>query len=232
MTLIALSIAPSLLATESSATNASIPTESIHERSPYYIGGFGTIGFQYETHVRLNEKAAPLLNIILPQMNFKPSVGFGVMGGYHFAEYFSTELELSFRGGQTNVKTTNWKESGYVSYSSLMANGVFHLPLFWDFSLEAGAGLGLSYEYITQKLQNQSRTTLNYRSYSVTPAIQFLAGLSYAINEHWSLFTGYKLFFVPAHYANKFNYRNGQTSRMFIDDSFTHSIELGARYRF
>jgi len=219
-------------------TQASAEDEAI-DKSNYYISAFGGITARNNVKINMPQFGASLND------STKIGVSAGLAVGYIF-EQFRFEIEGSSRENRVMKSDMDLgdiflfiilpfpfflPEKGAVSYDSLILNCYYDIPLGYDFSLYIGAGAGISQETIKQTIRFQQGSTLSYESTRLVFAGQAMAGLSYAINQSWTIYTGYKFFFVPGHNIKDIHGPSA-TSKAKIKNAFIDNIELGVRYRF
>lgn len=113
---------------------------------------------------------------------------------------------------------------GNQSYRSYMLNGYFDIPTYTAFHPYIGAGIGMA--RVKNRLAFLNTDTITKQK-SNNFAYQLMAGITYALNYHWTLDVGYR-------YVD-----NGDTSwdiaggAAKVDfDSTEHQITAGVRYTF
>lgn len=136
-------------------------------------------------------------------------------------------------GGTTNTPGTDPLHSS-ISSSTVMANGYYDFGRFGNFSPYVGAGVGASYNrmsevyftqntFLTNRIQGDSKLSL---------AWSLMAGVGYQVTDRAVLDFGYR-------YMNYGNAQSGQIDnlgfvnpRVYVNDMSAHEFKVGLRYHF
>lgn len=118
--------------------------------------------------------------------SFKAGWLAGVHGGYRWCNGIRAEGELSYR-------RNNAKHCGNLHIWSLMANGLYEIPLCWCVTPYVGAGIG----YDSAKQSSHHGKKLNGFAW------QLITGLLYPIDDCLEMYVDYKF-----HHGNKKDFYN------------------------
>lgn len=134
--------------------------------------------------------------------------------------------------GYTKMNTKNWT-SGVFEFSSRcdglsgMLNAYYDFSIFQDTNFYVGGGLGIC--NIGSKMSSVDGNFRNISTHKIVISYQIMTGISYNLNENWTIKLGYRMF-KPGNNNDKMGI--GAQDLPFSKSPYIHMLELGLRYNF
>lgn len=195
-----------------------LPQAAQAAENGYYLqGGAGGV-FVEDTHFRGGN--------IDNDVDFDWGWGAGGSFGYHYSNGLRTELEASFRNNDIAAISFSSSEQGQVRASALMTNLLFDFDIMDDSRLMpyAGGGAGIAYLDYDNILPLGTGVTRSVDQVEITPALQGIVGLSYAISPGADLYASY-------HYLSALSPSPEASNQVEMETNYDSStLFLGVRF--
>ena len=146
---------------------------------------------------------------------------FGIGAGYHMNDYMRMDMTVGYRPwGKVNFKGSDSSEADMWSVP-VMANAYMSYPIARAVEVYGMGGLGMSYNKTDGITNAKGKSRVNF-------AWTVGAGVSYALNQCWTLDLGYRFTDLGAARVNAQTGYDGKTKQ----DVRSNDIKLSARYYF
>jgi len=157
---------------------------------------------------------------------------FGIAGGYHVTDWFSTELETGVFANSIDTITDASRVDAVFSNVPLLGNVRFECPRFDRVTPYFGGGAGASFPVIDVDRIEIGSTSMEGSDADAVFAYQAFAGLRFRLNEHMGLSVEYHYFHADgAEWKAEFISGTG-SDRLRFGASETHAISIAFDYRF
>ena len=202
-----------------------LPLASHAKMPELYVSG--SAGFSFLEKNNLHEQEQVQLISNMPEVKYNTGYRAEFAIGHHYYNGVRSEIELGLQSNYAKVNATNPSypgsyHSGDTRSFTVMGNVLYDFLRDAAFTPYIGMGAGVADVHF-RNIQPVGGSSIDDSTYE--PAIQFIAGASYAINSKVSVFTNYK--FLTA-YNGSFHTEDGNTK---VDARYnSHAIMLGLRY--
>lgn len=153
---------------------------------------------------------------------------FGLQMGY--VKYENKNIPFGEELRETVFGHPDYKNKKFTALS-VMANLYYDWHCCENLSLYVGCGLGvtrLNYRFINED-QNWMVLNKTYTQDKYLLAAQLMCGMSYALNDHWSVSLGYRCMKME---KVKYNWIDDEDLWPSLKTPLLHSLEVGLRYSF